>query len=365
MEVIVRIYLIGLMAFVPSEDGRTVTVVVERAFDGHETAEGHRIEPHLPLFLTRGLCEGDCRPNPETIASFLYNEPGQINTRNALRQLDSALQGGGAWILDDIDLNISFPLESDTASKRLRFGPSPEHDAHWSPSHPFPQDKEEARAFGWIARMSDISPAASRVDPDVFEDQPLLGLAAARFKIDRGSLETYRFVDTGGGIGRLAFQPVPGMSQAASPRAYAQWMALDIPVSVEDCNKGITIEARPFTTGNTRTMTLKSSCTPGSLIEMALVNLPAWQAARRDPVQQPSVVGSHFDLYYKLAEERLETSQHRVPVLVSASTTAEQLEAPTKPPQSPLLESLHLFMSRGVYSHAICVPIVLDPPEGP
>ena len=360
--VTLRIYFIGLMAFVPSEDGRSVSVVIERAVDGHETSDGHRVEPHLPLFLARGACEGDCTPHPERIARFLYEHAGQPSTRRALQQLDSGLQGGTAWILDNVDLR--FDLPGRAGASPLRFGPTSEADALAVPSGSIPKTPREARAFGWIAHMETISPAAARIDPDVLAPKPELGIVSARLKFDRGSLHTYRLADTESGIAKLAFQPVPATAMAQPPRAYAQWIALDIEMSVEECEQGLGVTARSFTDGQQRDVTIKPDCQSGQTIEMALVNLPSWQAARNAPTQAPATVGPHFELYYKLAQERLEASQRRVPVLTASAPRPSPEAEPPGNATSPLLEALHLTAGRGVYAQAICIPILFLPPQG-
>ncbi len=365
MDIIIRIFFIGLIAFVPNEDGSEMTVVVERARDGHQTSDGHRVEPHLPLLFTRAPCSGDCRPNPARIASFVYELPGRRNPRASLRQLDHALAGGGAWILDDVELVFEIPRQKGTDSHSLTFGPSGSTSlAYVGPvSGPLPKTAEEARAFGWIAHMGRIAPESAQIEPDVLGADPTLGLVAARMKIDRGSLQTYTLAEYEGRTAQLGFQPIPATSPARPPQAYAHWVSLDIPIDASTCSSGFNIRAQPLGVGDGRVMSLKPSCEPGSVTEIAIVNLPAWEEARQSDIQVPSTTGPHFELYYKLSATPIEDAKRAIPVLVPPNPLTPGGKQPLLSARSPLLQDLHLFKAKGVYSHSICIPVLFDPPD--
>lgn len=364
MDIILRIYFIGLIAFVPSQNGRETTVIVERARDGHIAADGHHVPPHMPLLLARGRCEGDCRTDPRRIAEFLFELPGQPNTRASLRQLDSALEGGGAWILDDVELVFDIPTAADSPRQPLAYEWPPAADGPPEQAKAaLPADENEARNFGWIASMRVLAPAAATIHPRVLAGDPSLGLVAARLVIDQGALLTNRLVEIDGVVAPLAFQPVSLHMPVMLPRAFAQWITLDIPLSQAACRKSIGVTARPLGSGQTLTMKVTPECTPGSTVEMAIVNLPSWQAAHRSTITHPSSHGSHFELFYKLAESLPACADRPVLALAEREKTVEARAVATQGPRSPLLDDLHLLPPKGVFAQPICVPVAFDPPS--
>ncbi len=355
MDFILRIYFIGLIAFVPSEVSLKTTIIIEQARDGHKTADGHHIEPHLPLLLARGDCAGDCRPDQERIASFLYDLPTEPNLQASMRQLDQTLDGGGAWVLDDVEISLDLPSLANTKSRVLEYGPSLPTTAR------MPSDSAQARSFGWVADMRRVAPASATIDPRIYAGAPSLGLVAARFIADRGSLWSYRLVEVDGKIASLGFQPAAADRTSPHARAYADWVALDIPISQESCKQGVTITARPTGSGLPQSMTIKPDCTK-EVAEFAFVNLPSWQAARRSPVTHPSPFGPHFELYYKLANHWPEPANRPVPALVTSANPLDPKTIGIKTPSSPLLQGLQLTDAKGSFAQPICISIAFAPP---
>lgn len=361
MEIILRIYFIGLIAFVPSQDGSETTIILERARDRHQASDGHHIEPHLPLLLARGDCQGDCRDNSRRIADFIFSPPGRPNTRASLRQLDQALEGGGAWILDDVELTLDIPTVTGDAPKPLTYsldkaGPPK------SVTSALPSNSIEARDFAWIADMATIAPDAAVINPAILSSTPPQGLVAARLVLDQGTLSTYSLLEVEGDIVQVAFQPTRADKASVPPRAFGNWMAFDISLSPEACELGVGISARPFAHGEQRRMTIKPECTPGSVVEVALINLPPWYEARSES-SQPSPYGPHFELFYKLAQQPpSEPSMRPVPVLATQERRLASKAIDYQRERSPLLDQLLMLPPKGLFAHAICLPVKFNPP---
>src|SRR3954454_13818387 len=59
MSFILRIYIIGLMAFVPSQDGRRMAVLMVDARAGYHASDGSVFPSHVPMLVARAAsCKG-------------------------------------------------------------------------------------------------------------------------------------------------------------------------------------------------------------------------------------------------------------------------------------------------------------------
>src|SRR4051812_21073938 len=108
---VLRIIFSGLIVFVPSQDGRQVTVLLLNVPHNHQLSDGSALADHKPLMVARaGACSGDCPTRDAEIARFLFADK---SLAEALDALEAAVGGGGAWVLDGSELFVRKASESD------------------------------------------------------------------------------------------------------------------------------------------------------------------------------------------------------------------------------------------------------------
>ena len=178
-----RIFFIGLIAFVPSPDDQRLSVLLLDARGGYGVSDGTRIPAHQPLLVARASeCGGECGGEEawSRVAQLLF--PMKTTTQ-AGDSLYAALHHGGAWMLDGSDLSIESvspagmgPLTINRALRRMLDG-KPDL---------LPQTAEESKDFSWVAELGRIDRQLGTVDPDVLSARPQKGLIVARLRPHRG-----------------------------------------------------------------------------------------------------------------------------------------------------------------------------------
>jgi hypothetical protein len=172
-----RIFFIGLMAFVPSRDGKELTALLVDAREGYAVSEGTMIEPHRPFPVARaGSCEQDCGVGDPATVAFFFPQEEAARARDLLA---AAIDQGSAWQLADSDLALTGlsatgrephrPLVLRRSLRRTVSGGAPI----------VPTSPAESEDFDWVAKMSRIDPSAATVDPDVLSARPQKGLIVA------------------------------------------------------------------------------------------------------------------------------------------------------------------------------------------
>ena len=373
MGFILRIYFIGLMAFVPSQDGKRMAVLLVDARSGYHASDGSYFPPHVPVVLARAAsCKGSCDANLEQVARHLFPAGPGASSEELVARLRRALGGGGALPIDDDDLAVLAPPNRAVAEQGLAVtGWRASSGLGRGAAGALPADAEQKASFSWVPDIAQVVPEAGDVDPDCLAPQPRKGLVADRLVLDHGTLRTYRmaefYQDLKGGVPSFVFRPLAPASAGAAaapegaPRGIADWTVVDIPVG--GCE--VTLTARPFGGGaeKVRRMTLApASCKPSEVVEIAVVNLPDQgmvQAMAAGGHDHPEGIASHFEMYYELSKDRPALRQRLVPVVSGTYADARALGQAVE--QSELLRNLNLGGKGGTLSRPICTQAVFRP----
>lgn len=351
MDFLVRIFFIGLIAFVPSRDGKELTVLLLNSDQGYAVSDGTWIEPHKPLLFVRaGKCEGDCGAEP-AIARFVFPQAGAEQARDSLSQ---ALHEGASWLLDGSHLSIqqenpgrqaaSRPLQIHREMRRVEAG------------HPsdLPQTPGERKDFSWVAELGRIDAAAGMVDPDVLSPQPRKGLIAARLRLHSGEVWTYRLVGVEDKVLPLDFRPLRQSGEKTDySQALADWVVAELRVPGDSVR---IVETR-FSGAQGRAVKLSPE---NGVIELAVMNVPPSQFDQRSMPgadHHSHGPGKHFEMYYELAQARPPNHLRPVPHVTTATGapwSALHLQGEPGERTSALLRALGLDDPRGPYNWLIC-----------
>lgn len=391
MGFVLKIYLLGLMAFVPSPDGREMTILVVDAGRGFTTSDNSVFPPHYPVLLARaGSCAPDCRCEVKEIGPHLYVKkdpeaevnpgvaevnPGVLlptspDPAGALRQL---VRGGGAWALTGSEISISHPGETSLSGRAETDRSQPgglvlaagrrTPDRNERATMPAtPEDKED---FSWVVPMAKVAPSSATVDPDCLVAKPTRCPIAGRLTLTEGTFKTHKLAEYykpgAGGIAEFAFAPAGAALPTGGPvQAIADWTAIEI--QVPSCEISFTV--RPFDgkPGTLQRITLSpGTCDGTGEVEVALLNLPDLSslgtvAAHDHPGATGD--GSHFEVFYELSSNRPVASQRPIPRLtgtfVPPGTAGQQAEP------SPLLDEYRASRA-GTVSRPICTQALFAP----
>lgn len=374
MSFILRVYIIGLMAFVPSQDGKRMIVLMVDAGDGYHASDGSYFPPHVPMLLARaGSCKGACEADLEAAAGSLLSG---IAEQRAPR-LRKALDGGTLWRINGEDLAVVVPHVRTAESTVLEVVRRPAATgATRGTARVMPAKADDIADFGWVPQLSDVVSDARDVDPDCLAPQPHKGLVVGRLTLNRGTLRTYRMTEfyhqLEGGVPSFLYKPLaagaaalaPTPSSPAAARGIADWTVVDIPI--QGCE--VTLEAKSFRdpAAKPRTITLSpAACKANQVVEVALINLPdqslRHELAENDHEHGPEGIASHFQIYYELAKSRPAWRQRLVPVVTGGYVDPEKVGQ--KEEASLLLRHLDLLDSGkgGTYSRPICTQAVFAP----
>ena len=339
MDFLLRIFFSGLVAFVPGDDGKDVTVLLLNTH-AHQTADGAMVAHHEPMLLGRAeRCDGDCRPDDPRLADALFSDRP---APQALDALSLAVDGGGAWSLDGVELSFR-----STGGGALQ-PPLVLHDNAPAGASAVPMTAAERESFRWVADVKRVFPAFGTFNPKLFGAQPPRDVVASRLKLDRGRFFTYALVRVNGKVRPLHFRALAGKRDVPHAQAAAGWVAAEIRVPGDS----IEVVAKRFDDGSERTMRL----TPrDGVLEMAILNLPPFEvprAGKRRPTPQP---GRHFELFYSLASNPPAENQRPVPHARASDVHADwDAVHPREALWSPLLAKLRLEPGKGPYDVVLC-----------
>lgn len=350
MSFIVRIMFSGLMAFVPSDNGNEVTVLLLNSDPSHQhLSDGSALPQHTPVLFGRGgTCSGQCPDDDLDIAQIMWRNE---SAAAALDALGLAVEGGGAWIVRDSDLSLSgsglSALDVHTGVRGTSNG------------QPLviPTSSTEREDFSWIAKLSEICPSCT-LDPALLGTNPPAGLIAARLHLRNGKVYTYSVARIGPNVTPVHFQRLDGTGDVSSySQAIASWVAADIEVSGDS----ITIEETTLGGNSGRSMTLSPD--QSGKVEIAVLNLPPFVPPASTSNAAPQV-GKHFEMYYELTEEPPAIETRLVPLPGAAPGTGSYPSVtwasihPQSAVWSDLLNSLRLDVGRGPYDRVLCPPFV-------
>jgi hypothetical protein len=350
---ILRILFTGLIAFVPSEDGKELTILLLNVDHTYHTSDGTSLSHHTPLLLARaGNCTGQCTTEDNDIAQFIYADK---TPEVALDSLANAVSGGGAWKLDGSELSVHKGSSTDPDLPALLLRQNVRGTVNGQPQM-IPTTSAEREDFSWLADLKQVCPGCS-LTSSVLGSQPPAGLVAARFRLKAGTVFTYSIARTGSNVSPVNFKRLDGQG-SASPysQAVASWVGADIEVA----GSSVQITEDRFDSGTGRSMTL-SPDTDGK-VEMAVLNLPPFVPPASTSTLPPEV-GKHFEMYYELSQTPPAQETRLVPRAGAAPENAtypevdwQQVHPPTEV-WSQLLNEIRLDIGRGVYERVLCPPV--------
>jgi hypothetical protein len=350
LSFILRIIFSGLIAFVPSEDGTEVTVLLLNVDHAYHTSDGAALPRHNPIVLTRaGNCSGSCPTSTENLATLLFPD---LSTTAAVAALEEAVSGGGAWQLSGSELTLEKGSSGDPALPALDI-----HDGVRGTVNgqlqTIPTTSSEREDFTWIADFGQICSTCT-LDSDVLATQPPAGLIAARFRLRTGKVYTYSVARLGTDITPVHFQRLDGTGSSSS---YSQAIASMVAADIEISGSSVKLVEEKFDGSTGRTMTL-SPDTNGK-VEMAVLNLPSFvpPASSSNGAAQ---VGKHFEMYYQLASTPPAAEARLVPRAGSSVSYPEITWSSVHPQAavwSDLLNKIRLDVGRGPYDRTICPPL--------
>ena len=352
MEFILRILFSGLIVFVPSEDKQEVTVLLLNVGHSHHMSDNSILDLHKPLLIARGICAGDCSDNDPSIAQYLFSDQSQST---AIESLQSAVNGGAAWLLANSDLSIRKGDPEDPELPSLVLTENTRSSVNGVPQI-IPTTSNEREDFSWVANLKKICENGCNIDTALLEAQPPAGVIAARLRLRTGKVYTYSIARIGQNITPVNFKRLDG-SGTASPysQAIANWVAADVTVS----GSSIEIVEEKFNGDPGRSM--KLSPAENENVEIAVLNLPPFTPPTAPYPANPGV-GKHFEMYYEVTqtppapEDRLVPRAGAIAGSPSYATIGWQSIHPQETLWSELLNQLRLDVGRTVAEHVLCPP---------
>ena len=344
---VLRILFSGLMAFVPSEDGTEVTVLLLNTDHIHHTSDGAVLPAHKPLILARaGNCTGSCPKREAAIADFVYSGvPAAADSLEAALSGQGNGNGGGAWVLNGSDITFRKGSANDPElpSLSLRTGVR---------TTIIPTTSSEREDTSWIPNIKDLCAGGCTLDPAVLGNNPPAGLIAARIRLSSGNVFTYSVARIGGNVKPVQFQRLDGTGSGSNVQAVASMVGVDIEVS----GSSIEIAESSFSGSAGRTMRLEPD--DDGKVEVAVLNLPPFVPPASADNEAPEV-GKHFEAYYDLLLDPPARETRRVPRTGAAGTYPQvgwQSVHPQSVLGSDLLNALRMNAGRSMYDRVLCPP---------
>jgi hypothetical protein len=354
MDFVLKIFFSGLIALLPSADGKELTVLLLNTPHEYAMADGSRLAHHRAMVLARAAsCEGACITDDQaSIAQFMFPNKTPVQAATAL---DAAVLGGGAWQLSSSDLSLIGPTEPLALRTGVRA-----RDRSGS-LQPVPTTAAEREDFTWVADLAQIVPGSGGFKAAVTGSAPPPGnLIAARLKLRSGRVFTYSLVKIDGKARPVHFRKPSGEGpDAPYAQAVANWVEAEIHVPGDV----VEIVDRSFPDPDRR-RSMKLHPLNG-LVELAMLNLPPLTPPSpgvAPPLPRP---GQHFQIYYELVKTPPGLAERLVPHLaLSPSASDAQVDWASLHPRQKLWSDLleHLGLSprgKGPYDLALC-PIVRD-----
>jgi hypothetical protein len=367
MNVLLKIYFVGLIAFVERPDPhQMLALLVDAQQQNIAAASGERIPVHTPILVARAdQCEGDCKPEHERIAKALLPAPQVLESQDQIDQLQRVLGDGGGWILDSLDVRFSVPniqAKSFPQLTVLRSTPL----SNPGIENRLPREAADFSSFEWVPDLSKTQPTPLRINHRLLDDALPPGLVASRLTLEGGTVKVYRLADVGNRIVPWGLEvlpqnsPLETLNERTPPgetRAMAVAVVVEIPLSA--CS--VKVDARNIDPKKAqRSMVLTSDNCEGGEIEIAVLNLPSAEHTMHSPSGNAPPPASgieidrHFELYYELAECPPARAERPVPVFRRASLTESSPSILPSRQESKLLELLALD-NRGLTGAAICI----------
>jgi hypothetical protein len=343
---ILKLFFTGLMAFVPSSDGKEVTVLLLNVDHSYHSSDGSSLAHHKPLLIARaGDCSGQCPKRDAGIAQFVFADQSESQAADSL---EAAVAGGGAWELANSELSIVKTSESDPDLPALNIRRNLRNGI-------IPTTSSEREDFDWLADMKQIAPSGYEFNADLLASPPP-GLVVARLHLRSGKVFTYSVTRIGSNVTPVHFQRLDGTGDASPySQAIASWVGAEIEISGDN----IEIVEEKFDGGAGRSMTLSPDANGN--VEVAVLNLPPFVPPAAPFTGTPDP-GKHFEMYYEVAQSPIAQGERLVPKAGAALGAPEYAEvswASIHPQQalwSDLLNAIRLNIGRTAYEEILCPP---------
>ncbi|MEA2465477.1 MAG: hypothetical protein QOJ98_3224 [Acidobacteriota bacterium] len=347
---ILKIFFNGLIAFMPNTDGTEITVLLVNTPHEYSMSDGSTLADHRPLLLARAAsCTGTCMTDEQEIAQFMF---ANKTPQQAATALNSALLGGGAWQLSSSELAVIGPVEPLAIRTGVR-------GMENGTLKLVPSTAAEREDFSWVADLRDVSPGTGGFKTALTSEEAPPGcVVAARLKLRSGKVFTYSLVKIDGKARPVHFRKPSGDGpEAPYSQALANWVAAEIHVPGDSVE---IVDTNFNDSSKTRTMKLHPQ---EGVVEIAILNLPPFEApspTAEAPSPQP---GQHFQIYYDLVRKSPARAERLVPhQALSPSASEPQTDWASLHPRtalwSELLEQLGMSpRGKGPYELALC-PIV-------
>ena len=347
MGFILRILFSGLIVFVPSQDGKQLTVLLLNVPHNHQISDGSILADHKPFLLARGgSCSGDCPTRDADIAHYFFADK---STAEAADALEAAVSGGGAWALDGSELSLRKGGENDPELPQLSIRRNVRNGV-------IPTTSAEREDFGWVADLTQICADGCPFAASIHAATPPSNLIAARFVLKSGNVFTYSIARIGPYVTPVHFKRLDGTgSDAAYSQAVATWVGADVSVSGGSAQ----FVATKYSDGTQRTMTLAPDA--NGKVEVAVIDLPPYMPLSAPFTGTPGIA-RHFESYYDLAENPPAAASRLVPYpgpAAGASPYAEvtwQSIHPQSALWSDLLNGLRMNVGRTITDQLLCPP---------
>ena len=344
---LLKIFFSGLIVFVPSQQGREVTVLLLNIDHDYHVSDGSIVPSHKPLLLARGgSCVGDCPTRDTGIAGFLYSD----QPATAVDSLEQAVAGGGAWEIAASDLSIRKGCSRDSSYSALSMRRNVRASVNGQPET-IPTTVAEREDFSWVTDLQKVCPGCA-LNPALLGPQPPPGLIAARLHLRGGTLFTYSIARNGVNVLPAKFERLDGAGGASYTQAIATWVEADIQVA------GPTIEISEQAFDGTPGRSMSLAPNANGVVEIAVLNLPPFApppAAGTIPSPGP---GKHFQAYYELFQTPPAKEARAVPQTVAPSDDFPVVSWDDLHPRqqlfSDLLSKLRLDVGKTAYDKTLC-----------
>jgi hypothetical protein len=352
MGFILRILFSGLIVFVPSQDGKQLTVLLLNVPHNHQLSDGSVLADHKPFLLARaGSCTGDCPTRDSDIAHYFFADK---STAEATDALESAVSGGGAWAVDGSEISLAKGDAGDADLPQLSITRNVRNGI-------IPTTSAEREDFDWVADLTQICSDGCPFDSSIHAATPPSNLIAARFVLKSGKVFTYSVARIGSNVTPVHFKRLDGTgSDASYTQAVATWVAADVNVS----GSSVQFTATKYADGTQRTMTLTPDA--NGKMEVAVINLPPYMPLSAPFTGTPGIA-RHFESYYDLAENPPAAASRLVPYPGAASGAPSYSDVtwqsvhPQTDLWSDLLNGLRMNVGRTLTDQLLCPPSQGEP----
>jgi hypothetical protein len=337
------------MAFVPSEDGTEVTVLLLNTEHAAHTSDGAVLPPHKPFIATRaGNCTGTCPKRDADVAGFVYRDLGATAAADAL---EAAHVNGGVWSLNGSDLTIRKGSTSDPDLPALSIATS-------SSTSNIPTTSAEREDYKWVANLKQLCAGGCTLNSALLGSNPPAGLIAARFRIRNGKVFTWSVARIGGNVTPVQFKRLDGTGSTSS---YVQAVASAVGVDIQVEGSSIELAETSFAGDARRTMRLEPDAS--GKVEMAVLNLPPF-VPPASPDNEAPEVGKHFEAFFDLLQNPPAREARLVPRAGTATGTPVSWQSvhPQSVLYSDLLNGLRMNAGRSMYDRVLCPPASIPLP---